>query len=169
MIKRLQASEIDVLAPLAQNFFSSSGHPGFLDFDSLRRKLTNLVNSNGVIYANVINDTAVSAIGGLFYPDFFTDELIALETFWFTQPGHRGAGSLNALFLFLDWAIEMRCVRARLSRLAYKATMINSSIDHFYTRIGCTPAEIVYELDLTIWQSQQQPQSQSEPLPSQQD
>ena len=108
MIRKPTEKEFYEVATMASNFEDHSSHVK-VDPDHTVKVYGELVKSGvGVVFVIVKDGAVVGGIGGLKGPDLHYPRTIAVETFWFVLPEHRGEG-LKLLAEFERWAVEKKC------------------------------------------------------------
>ena len=108
--------------------------------DKVKQTIDNLIETESLLVAG---EPATGMIGGIIYPHYFNDEVIAQELFWWVSPLHRGSG-IKLLNAFEEWAEK---------RGADKVMMISlekNDVSRIYTKRGYSALEHTYEK--TLWQ-----------------
>ncbi len=128
----------------AQDFAEEAGYPfpvngeHFLTFwDSVLR------SGIGSFYA-AVNDAnlVVGGFGGLFFPDSFSGELHASESFWFLNPEVRGTSIGLKLFNAFEAEAKERGCKAIV--MIHLAGLGDVPLDKLYVRKGYAKAEQIY-------------------------
>lgn len=86
------------------------------------------------------DDTLLGALGFMKAPDLHNGEMIAVETFWFVAPEHRGIG-VHLLNAFEKWAEENECDKTAMVHLE---DSMPKSLEKFYLKRGYYLAERHY-------------------------
>jgi GNAT superfamily N-acetyltransferase len=94
MLRVRPATERDIpaLLRLCRQFFHVSGYEKRMSFDeeTMRQTLRGLMENHVLL---VVGTPAIGMLGAVVIPAFFNaNELMAVETFWWVDPGHRGIG-----------------------------------------------------------------------------
>ena len=100
-----------------------------------------LIETNSLI---VMGDPAVGMVGGIIYPHYFNDEIIAQELFWWVSPAHRGGGGTRLLDAFEQWAEDEGADKIMMISLE------KNDVSGIYKKRGYTSLEHTYEKKL--WQ-----------------
>lgn len=74
----------------------------------------------------------MGALGSIKAPDLHNGEIIAIETFWFTAPEHRGCG-VKLLDAFEKWAADNGCAKTAMIHLA---DSMPDRLEKFYLKRG---------------------------------
>ncbi len=91
------------------------------------------------------NGELMGALGFIKAPDLHNGEMIAIETFWFTAPEHRGIG-LYLLDAFEEWAKENDCDKTAMIHLA---DSMPDRLEQLYIKRGYRLAEKHYLREVT--------------------
>lgn len=86
----------------------------------------------------------LGALGGVAYPDLYSDREIATEMFWFVREGARGKG-MDLYRAFERWARERGCGQIRMVHLM---DSMPERLAKVYRHRGFTPVEIHYVKEL---------------------
>lgn len=96
----------------------------------------------GVIYLDVDADgTVTGGIGGIAVAEPLSGRLTAIEMFWYTAQGRRGAG-VKLYSRFKAWAREQGCTRLAM---IYLPCSMPEELKRFYEREGLSLLECHYE------------------------
>ena len=107
-----------------------------------RRALTSEI---GVIFLDVDpSGTVTGGIGGIVSPEPLSGRLTAIEMFWYTAAGRRGAG-IKLYNRFKQWAREQGATRLAM---IYLPCSMPDEIKRFYEREGLSLLEMHYEGEL---------------------
>jgi len=149
MIKIYRASIEDVpkIIPCAKEYTEAMPNNVILNPDHLIRHWVNFIqNGIGVIILAEEDGVVIGGIGGLKYPELFTGNLTAVETFWYTLEGKRGVG-IKLFKLFEEWAKENDCRRIAMIYLPFS---MPDKLDRFYTKNGYKLLEMHYEKEILL-------------------
>jgi len=141
MIRQATAEDLRALYPLAREFYRSSRILRGFDlerFESFWRVLFG--NGCGAIFLLTDGQDIQGTIGGMFYPEPYSGELLAQEFFWFVRKERRGAGVL-LYRAFEDWARAQGCVELRMAHLS---DSMPEKVADFYRRMGYEKVETLY-------------------------
>lgn len=141
MIRTLALSELEVLAPLAREFYASSQHLVQFDFDRFVAIWSQLIPSGmGVIFIAEENGVALGTLGGFAHPELYSGQIVAEEMFWFVASEKRGVGV--ALYrAFERWAAEQGAASIQMVHLM---DSMPEKLGAFYRRLGFGPVEMRY-------------------------
>lgn len=108
MIREAGLDEIYLVAVMAKNFENHTKHvkvdPKYTT-ESYQRMIA---LGEGVIFVLEEDGIIVGGIGGAKIPDLHWPRVIAIETFWFILPEHRGPG-IKLKDRFEKWALDEGC------------------------------------------------------------
>lgn len=131
----------------AEQFYASAKSLGTFELDRFVAMWTALLgNGMGVIFLALEGEQIVGALGGVSYPDQYSEKVIATEFFWHLNKSSRGGG-VRLYKLFEDWARERGCNQIRMG---YLVDSMPSKVATFYERMGFKPLEVHYAKDLLL-------------------
>ena len=138
MIREANTTDSNACVAMGLEFLEMAG------FEPVEEKVEDTINSLIDSQSLLVSgDPAIGMIGGIIYPHYFNNEIIAQELFWWVSPLHRGSG-IKLLDAFEDWAKE---------RGADKVMMISlekNDVSGIYEKRGYHALEHTYERQL--WQ-----------------
>jgi GNAT superfamily N-acetyltransferase len=141
MIERLSIENIEDLAVIAENFYSSSEFLNDFNMEVFKKSWSMFLNDgDGVIFVSRKDGEITGTIGGCKYPDPNSGEMLATEFFWFVNPESRGDG-LKLLKTFEKWAEEEGCKKVIMVHLS---DSMPEKVKHIYERFGYKAAETHY-------------------------
>jgi GNAT superfamily N-acetyltransferase len=119
MIRKALSSECQAIAAFMKRFEEDSKLIR-VDVDyTARMHAERIDRGTGVIF--LLCDDATGNIqgglGGICGPSMISDEKIAVETFWYVAPEHRGRG-LKLMIAFEEWAKRQGCQKVAMVHLA---------------------------------------------------
>ena len=104
-----------------------------------------LTTGTGVIFLHENDDGEITGgIGGVKFPEALSGRLTAVEMFWYTAKGSRGAG-VKLYCKFKEWAKSGRCKRLAM---IYLPCSMPEELKRFYEREGLSLLEMHYEGEL---------------------
>jgi GNAT superfamily N-acetyltransferase len=140
-VRSLAVSELPRLAECAREFYQSSRFLRHFDMARFEQLWTGLLaTGTGTIFALVDDGRIVGTLGGVMYPETYSDELIAQEFFWFCQSEHRGQG-LKLYRAFEQWARKGGCSQVRMAHLS---DSMPEKLKRVYARLGFEEVETSY-------------------------
>lgn len=146
LIRQATVEDLPRCSKAAQEFYGSAKSLGTFEIERFITMWTTLLgNSIGVIFLLLDGDEIVGAIGGVAYPDAYTDKLIATEFYWFVGQSSRGWG-VRLYALFEEWARSRGCSQIRMVHLL---DSMPEKVARFYDRAGFKPLEVHYAKELT--------------------
>ncbi len=104
-----------------------------------------LTNGSGGLFLLFEGSEVEGAIGGVIYPEAYSDAQICQEFFWFVKPESRGGG-VRLYRKFEEWA---RTKGANEIRMGYLVDSMPEKVSTFYERLGFHPVEVNYTKVLT--------------------
>lgn len=140
MIRRATVADLPALEPLACEFYASSAILKRFDMARFVNLWTQLLAGPAAIFVAEQNGVIVGALGGVMYPDTYSDEMIATEFFWFVLQAHRGDG-MRLYKAFEQWGKDSGAKQLRMVHLADSEP---DRLRMLYGRLGYTPAEMHY-------------------------
>jgi hypothetical protein len=150
MIKKLismDAVPIGDLAALGAKFFAEAKIPGNFNVEHFLDQVEGFFGTGQFcIFALMKEEKMVGALGGLIFPSIFTGEASSIETFWYTDPDHRGPSSFGLLREFETWAISSGVTMIHLAHMELQPDRMAD----FYVRRGYQKLETVFVK--RIWQ-----------------
>lgn len=141
VIREANISEIDRLAPLAEEFASESRHVRKLNVPHYLNSLKELIQRRiGTVFLLVDgSDNILGTIGGCIFPDPLTGESAAIETHWFVGKEWRGGIGAGRLYrAFEAWARSRGCAELQFAHLE---DSMPEEVARFYKRAGFEHAE----------------------------
>lgn len=160
MIRQALTTDLDRICELGEIFFIECKLPGKFNPAVFKQAYTALmVEGFAEVWVLEYAGEIVGAIGGIFSPDTFTGDTVAVETFWYVHPKHRHVGGMKLFKTFIDRAQERDCIRIQMAAILRSPAFDN--VQKFYMDIGMVPMETYFTLNLKEeWQLQPQPSSQ---------
>jgi len=138
--------DIPSLEPLARQFYEESVNLKDLDWDRFRQLWEVLLgNQVGFIAVAERDGKIIAAIGGVIYPDAYSQKMIATEFFWFALKEHRGFG-LPLLRMFEQWAA---CQGASEVRMVHLSDVMSDKLSRVYRKLGYRPIETHYAKEVS--------------------
>jgi GNAT superfamily N-acetyltransferase len=118
MIRKALSSECQAIAAFMKRFEEDSKLIR-VDVDyTARMHAERIDRGTGVIF--LLCDDATGemqgGLGGIFGPSMISDEKVAVETFWYVAPEHRGRG-LKLMIAFEEWAKRQGCQKVAMVHL----------------------------------------------------
>jgi len=138
MIREATKSDTNACIAMGLEFLDMAGFEPVIE--KVEQTITSLIDGQSLL---VSGDPATGMIGGILYPHYFNNEMIAQELFWWVSPLHRGSG-IKLLDAFEDWAKR---------RGADKIMMISlekNDVSRIYKKRGYQALEHTFERQL--WQ-----------------
>lgn len=144
-LRKASTEDLGRLEACAREFYAASRFLRGFDIQRFRAAWTALLASGaGVIFLLESGGEIAGTLGGVAYPDINSGELIAVEFFWFTRPGHRGGG-VKLYRAFEAWARERGCRQIRMVHLMDSQP---EQLARVYRRWGFEPVEVHYGKEL---------------------
>jgi RimJ/RimL family protein N-acetyltransferase len=144
-IRQATIEDLPMMEEKAKEFYASSKFLGSFNMEKFITLWSRLIESgNGVIFSLTDGEGIQGAIGGVLYPEIYSDEIVATEFFWFVTPKHRGRG-MDLYNKFEEWA---RNHKADQIRLAHLCDLMPDNLKWLYGEMGFTPIEINYAKEL---------------------
>lgn len=141
MIVPATIADLPRMEAAALRFYSSSRWLRKFELQRFINLWTTLLgNGTGVIFLLEEHGVILGAIGGVAYPEAYSDELLAQEFFWFIEEEHRGGG-LALYRCFERWAREKGCDEIRMVHLS---DSMPDKVAAFYQRMGYGKVETLY-------------------------
>lgn len=140
MIKQAFGKDIRRVTEMARHFSEHTAHV-LVDVDHATSMYEGLIGSGeGVMFYTEKDGDVIGGIGGICGPDLHFPRTMAVETFWFVLPEHRGIG-MKLLDRFEGWAKEKKCDCVALVHLSDSYPDI---LEKLYSRRGYLLAEKHY-------------------------
>lgn len=140
-IRKAEAADLPRLAPLAEQFYSSSDVLRTFDIEHFSALWRGFFESGiGVIFLLEQDGEIKGTIGGIAFKEAYSPDMLAQEFFWFVDPNSRGAG-VKLYRAFEEWAKEKGCDEIRMVHLI---DSMPEKVGAFYERIGYKKLEIHY-------------------------
>jgi len=147
MIRQALTTDLDQICELGEIFFIECKLPGKFNAVVFKRTYSVLmVEGLAEIWVLEQAGVIIGAIGGMFSPDPFTGDPVAVETFWYVHPDHRHLGGLKLLHKFIDRAIEKSCMRVQMAAILRSPAFDN--VQKLYMDIGMIPMETYFNLNI---------------------
>ena len=145
MIRKATVEDLQTVEPLAREFYASSKALYQFKLNKFCTLWKSLIeNDTGVIFMAFDDEKFIGAIGGVCYPDAYSEDMIATEFFWYITPAKRGRGM--ALYeKYEEWARSKNCNRIRMAHLC---DLMPDALRWLYTELGYRPVEVTYEKEL---------------------
>ena len=128
----------------ARNFAAEAGYPFPVDGGHFLRFWDSAIMSGVGSFYVALNesDTVVGGFGGVFFPDCFSGELHASESFWFLNPEARGTSVGLKMFNAFEAEAKERGCKALV--MIHLAGLNEAPLDRLYLRKGYSRAEQVF-------------------------
>lgn len=144
-IKPATVADLASCGPAAREFYASSKHLKAFDLERFCSAWKNLLESGvGTIFLLWHEGAIVGAIGGVVYPEMYSDAMVAQEFFWFVSPKHRGQGA-DLYRAFEQWARENGATEIRMGFLH---DSMPERLTVVYKRWGFQPIETNWAKEL---------------------
>jgi len=149
-IEKLTRSRLDYPAlrrsvvEAARQFAVEAGYPFPVNGEHFLKFWEQMLETGfGSFYAAVDESDAVhGGFGGLFFPDSFSGELHASESFWFLNPEVRGTSV--GLKLFNSFEAEAKERGCKAIVMIHLAGLNEAPLDKLYARKGYVRAEQIF-------------------------
>lgn len=147
-IERAVERDILDLSILSKQFFKEAKKNGYqLSFkqDKFAQSFLSIVNNPAYYYLiATIDDEAVGFfLGGIISP-FFSDDVIAVEMFWWVAEEFRGQNvAMPMLKMFETWAKQSGATQVNVSDLQNV-----KNLDNLYKRLGYSRSEVTYRKEI---------------------
>lgn len=146
MIKQAFGSDIRRVTEMASHFSEHTDHV-LVDVNHATTMYTGFIGSGeGVMFYMEKDGEITGGIGGICAPDLHHPRVIAVETFWFVLPEHRGGG-IKLLERFELWAKDKKCDLVALIHLSDSYPDI---LEKIYLRRGYSLVEKHYLKEVAI-------------------
>lgn len=145
MIQRITPEAISLTREPAHAFFKESGIDGKLNFSHFCQtwaKLIELDMAQILVYRDDDKTHATGIIGGTITPCTMTNDLIAMECFWWVSPKLRGGAA--GIKLLKAWESLMITNGAKRLYVGNLVGLNNEMMHSIYTRLGYKPLETHY-------------------------
>ncbi len=146
VIRKATIEDLPKMEGCARRFYNASQ---FLkNFDAARfvALWTNLLDRDmGVIFLLHAAGEIRGAIGGVVYPDTYSQRLVATEFFWWVDPSERGSAGIALYHKFEAWARQKHCDEIRMVHLV---DSMPEKLERVYRHWGYTPCEVHYRKEL---------------------
>jgi len=127
----------------ASRFIAEAGYPFPVNREHFLNFWEQVIRAGiGSFYAATEHDVVYGGFGALFFPDAFSGELHASESFWFVAPEHRN--SSVGLKLFNAFEAEAKERKCKAIVMIHLAGLNAEVLEKLYLRKGYTPAENIY-------------------------
>jgi len=140
MIREAAYSDIYDVGVMAKNFENHTVHvkvdPGYTALVYWRH----ILKGTGVVFVIEREGQIVGGLGGIKGPDLHYPRIIAVETFWFVLPEHRGEG-LKLMEKFEQWAVDQKCDAVAMVHLSDSQPKV---LEKIYARKGYSLVEKHY-------------------------
>ena len=132
---------------LGQSFFDEAELPGSFKLEAFKHNWQGLIKNNiGAMWKLMVGGKFAGAIGGVFFPDVNSGEMVASEMFWYVHPDYRNTKwSIRLFRTFEQWAKTMGAKRVFMT---YLLSSMPESLKRFYEHQGYKPVEVNYMKDL---------------------
>lgn len=145
MIRQATIEDLAELEPCARAFYATSTHLKLFDMGRFVALWSGLLTSGtGAIFCLFDGDKLNGALGGVIYPEAYSELMIAQEFFWFVKEEARGGG-VRLYHEFERWA---KAKGADVLRMAYLVDSMPGKVEKFYRRAGLQPVEVCYSKEL---------------------
>lgn len=144
MIQILNADELSLTRDIAFAFFKESKIDGKLDFDHFCKSWGSLIQLDMACIMVYIDSSKKprGIIGGTLTTCLMTNEPIAQEAFWWTEPELRGTpAGLRLLTAWWNYMAAKGAVRVYVGNLM---EVEHEAMARLYTRLGFRPLETHY-------------------------
>lgn len=141
MIRQITTyEEILAAATVMKGFEQASSHVK-VDPTHSANTYFNLVSAGIAVFFVMEKDgEMIGGLGALKAPDLHYNRIMAVETFWFVSPQHRGQG-LQLFDAFEQWGAENGC---NALAMIHMADSYPAALEKFYARKGYKLAEKHY-------------------------
>ena len=147
-IKQLTPEEVLSLTRRAsESFFVDSQVPGIFDFEGYCKRMEDMIALDmGVVFAYLKDNEAIGIIGGIFYPDLFTGDMVGMEVFWYVLPEHRQSPiGIKLLAALEKYACDKNCKRLYVGNLK---ALNDDKMHRLYERLHFKEIETHYSKQL---------------------
>lgn len=129
------------MVELGTRFIATTRYAGYIgqNQDQMRATLLHLIE-NGLLLVLTIKDVVQGMIGAFVFDHPVSGERTASETFWWTEPEHRGGG-VRLMRAAENWARNAGAKRMQM-------IAPEERVGKFYEKLGYTQVEITYQRDL---------------------
>ena len=142
---RATVSDLPRMETAAREFYASTGFQKCFDMGRFCAFWTNLFQEDiGVIFALDDGDEIPGALGGVVFPDPYSETLISTGFFWYVSKEARGRG-IELYRAFEAWAVERGCSQIRMAHLF---DLMPEKMARTYHRLGFVPMEVHYIKEL---------------------
>ena len=134
MIREARLDEVRAVTEYMKQFESCTKHVK-VDVEHGVKTYERIIRSGMGAMLVLFDDAGIEIRGGLGCikaPDLAYPRMIAVETFWFVAPGHRGKG-LSLFHAFEEWAIKNGCDACAMIHLA---DSYPEALERLYVRNG---------------------------------
>lgn len=133
--------ELATVVEMGHHFVRSTGYADLVHDDpSCMEELGKRLIRNGTLLVSEEDGRLTGMLGFLIYSHFISGQQMAVEAFWWVEPGHRGAG------IRLLREMEKRARQAGAKNVQMIAP--NDKVAHFYELVGYKFVESTYQLTL---------------------
>ncbi len=146
-VRAAEICDLPKMAEGARQFYASSRFLRKFEIERFCSVWKGFIEGgHGVIFAAFDEDgSPCGALGGLTYPDLYSEETHAMEFFWFMMPGYRGEG-MKLLKMFEQWAKDRGCA---LVRMAHLSDSMPEKLERVYCRMGYTLVESQFQKEIS--------------------
>lgn len=141
VVREAKIEEVESIVRLMKGMEQETAHVK-VDVEYATNKYIRMINS-GIAHMVVLESDDGNMVGGLGFvvgPDLHCPRTIAVETYWYVDPEHRGDGML--LLRYLEtWAKDNRCDAIAMIHLADSSP---DSLEKVYRRRGYIKVESHY-------------------------
>lgn len=147
-IERAVERDILDLSILSKQFFKEAKKNGYqLSFkqDKFAQSFLSIVNNPAYYYLIATKDDEAVGffLGGIISP-FFSDDVIAVEMFWWVAEEFRGQNvAMPMLNMFETWAKQSGATQVNVSDLQNV-----KNLDNLYKRLGYSRSEVTYRKEI---------------------
>ncbi len=147
-IRKATREDLFDLAVLGKQFVREAKQNGYkLTFnqEKFTTSFLSVVDNSDYLYlVYEIEGEAVGFFLGAVFQPLFSNDLLAVEMFWWVEKEHRGGrNSLKLLSTFEDWSREKGASEVSVSDLQGV-----KDLDKLYKKLGYTKSEVTYKKDL---------------------
>jgi GNAT superfamily N-acetyltransferase len=144
-LRQAEIEDLPKMENCAREFYASSRFLKGFDIAKFCQLWSQLLaRGTGVIFMLESDGEIQGSIGGVIYPDAYSESLIATEFFWFVRHSERGQG-LKLYRAFETWAREKACDEIRMVHLH---DSMPERLATLYRRLGYQAAETHYVKEL---------------------
>lgn len=146
-IRKATVADLPALHACAKEFYSASEFLTKFNLDRFILIWDQFITAEiGVIFIAEDGPEIMGCLGGMYHQDFYGEDLIAEEFFWFVRKEARGTFGVRLYKMFETWAREKGAVSIQMVHLM---DSMPEKLESFYKNLGYKPVEIRYTKPLT--------------------